>query len=279
MEQKNYTKDHENANKHVDEARLTNDLNVDFDNYNSSTFSQFKFDSHVPLNIQKLFIHLCSYSKCALKLKQLKKFEQGSKYSSELQTLWFSLCPAYSLFKEKPECLSHLQTDDISSKQFSASERRKLLEKDLTKCVHLGDESHVKDQQINEKSSPILHFDDLIAAKHYYITENFVKRIDLPGSINKNWEQLANALKGNYTKSDVNKEEEDLLFNQMDFLSKDILQWKVKKIRENMNLEKQYEYVLENYNDIPLVPSLPHFSYYLYSISVAYCRKHLFEWW
>ncbi|KAL9653095.1 hypothetical protein ABK040_006313 [Willaertia magna] len=285
--QKNYTMEHEFANQHGDETELTNDLTINFDNYNSLTFSKFKFDnSLVPVNIQKLFIYLCTYSKCLSKQRQLKipEFEDKNltynKYKTELQSAWMSLCPSYVLFREKPECLLHLHTDDISGKRFSATERRNLLENDLTKCVHLGDESQVvKNQKFEEGTGPILLFDDNIALKHYYIVANYVKRMNLPGSINKNWEQLVHALKGDYTKSNnmnSNNKEEDLLFNQNeDLSSKESYQKKIKKIRENMKLDKQYKYVLDNYNDLAIIPSLPNFTYYMYSVGAAYCRKHI----
>ncbi|KAL9643508.1 hypothetical protein ABK040_010122 [Willaertia magna] len=242
---------------------LTNDLNVDFDNYNSPIFSKFKFDnSHVPLNIQKLFIYLCSFSKCLTKQEQLKMSEFGNQnnlthYNNRttnvelLQSTWMSLCPSYILFKEKPNCLSHLNTSDISGKNFSVMERRNLLENDLTNCLN-----------------------DNTAFRNYVTVTNYVNRMNLVGSINKNWEELVYALKGNYTKS-ANSKEEDLLFNQNDSLNKEIYQKKVRKIRENMNLDKQFKYVLENYSYIPVVPYLPNFTYYLYSVSAAYCRKQL----
>ncbi|KAG2381510.1 hypothetical protein C9374_006499 [Naegleria lovaniensis] len=185
-----------------------------------------------------------------------KKFYLYLGMKINFSDLFFTMC----LQKEAigtPPCLKKYENLSLLEHQFSAKERKELFS-DLLSCAYMS-ESPTK--------QPVYQFYDKVALDRYLLIREYENQfIYQPGSL-KTMPSLYHAFT-----TQIPDPRDKLEGDNMDQLTEEDIS-KLKILFQKFNYEKQFNHILQDYQNISKFPPL--FLAFANTACIPYCRKHV----
>jgi len=150
-----------------------------------------------------------------------------------------------------------MQRGDLIYKNFTAKERRELLEKDILKCGYVT--------PVPDNNPPPISFYDDVALKNYNTLQEYYQKLTKPGSL-KLLENIYNNLKTDH----IDEYGKSLEFekNSVNYMEK------VEKIVEKIKMKKHLDLVVDDYLEFSNSPA---FTSFIGITASAYCRKNILQ--
>nr|CAG4717454.1 unnamed protein product [Naegleria fowleri] len=219
---------------------------------------------------KKFFTYASIGFNCRRKVQELQidKYDarrlenRETKAPNEVSKVFGALCVIKEVFGTPP-CLHNYENISFLTKYFTARERRQLFEQLVKSCAYIGE------NRSNHQSEYLFY--DTVALEQYLKLKDYDDLfIEKEGSFKK-FPVFAQTVKHDFRDETTGK----LLQgdNLQNFTEEDAS--KLKILIEKMRYEKQFNYVMNEYENIPTLP--PSYMVYAYGVSFAYCKQHFMK--